>query len=124
MHRQLSLVAALLVVIGPTRAARPAAPQASVAREGERADLVVAQDGSGDFRTIQEALDAVAADNATNRIILIRNGTYREKLFLTRSHVSLVGEDRDRTRIEYAELRRIWRETHPDDWGAAVINIG
>ncbi len=26
--------------------------------------------------------------------------------------------------LEYAELRRIWRETHPDDWGAAVVNIG
>jgi hypothetical protein len=34
----------------------------------------------------------------------------------------LVGEDRDRTRIEYAELRRLWREKHPDDWGAAVVN--
>ena len=119
-----SVVAVFLVVMGLTRVATPVAPQARAAREGERADFVVAQDGSTDFRTIQEALDAVPPDNATNRIILIRNGTYREKLFITRSHVSLVGEDRDRTRIEYAELRRVWRESHPDDWGAAVINIG
>ena len=40
------------------------------------------------------------------------------------AHVSLVGEDRERTRIEFAELRRNWRASHPDDWGAAVINIG
>ena len=43
--------------------------------------LVVAQDGSGDFRTIQEALDADPAP-ATRRTasILMRNGVYREKV--------------------------------------------
>ncbi|HSP17825.1 MAG TPA: pectinesterase family protein [Thermoanaerobaculia bacterium] len=90
----------------------------------ESASLVVAQDGSGDFRTIQEAIDAIPRDNEQNRTILIRNGTYREKLFIAKSNLSLVGEDRDKTRIEYAQLRREWRASHPDDWGAAVINIG
>ena len=52
------------------------------------------------------------------------HGTYREKLMITTSHVSLVGEDRERTRIEFAELRRNWRASHFDDWGAAVVNIG
>jgi PelA/Pel-15E family pectate lyase len=92
---------------------------------GARRDrsIVVAQDGSGDFRTVQEAVDSIPKDNAYT-LILLRNGTYREKVFINASHVSIVGEDRERTRIEYAELRRIWRETHPDDWGAAVVNIG
>jgi unsaturated rhamnogalacturonyl hydrolase len=90
----------------------------------ESASLVVAQDGSGDFRTIQEAVDAIPNDNEDNRIILIRNGTYNEKVMLAKSYLSLVGEDREKTRIEYAELRKNWRATHPDDWGAAVINIG
>jgi lysophospholipase L1-like esterase len=94
------------------------------ASRGERADLIVAPDGSGNFTTIQAALDALPGRAATNRTILIRNGIYREKLFITKSHLSLVGEDRERTRIEYAELRRLWREKHPDDWGAAVVNIG
>jgi unsaturated rhamnogalacturonyl hydrolase len=85
--------------------------------------ITVAQDGSGDFRTIQAALDSIPATNAENRTILIRNGMYREKLMITTSHIALVGEDREKTRIEYAELRRNWRKTHPDDWGAAVINI-
>lgn len=87
-------------------------------------DLVVAQDGSGGFRTIQEALDAIPAGNTVRRTVLVRNGVYREKVFVTASHVSLVGEDRERTRIEFAELRRNWRQDHPDDWGAAVVNIG
>jgi len=89
----------------------------------ENASLIVAQDGSGDFRTIQEAIDAIPDDNEDNRTILIRAGTYREKLRIAKSWVSLVGEDRERTRIEFAELRRNWRAAHPDDWGAAVINI-
>jgi hypothetical protein len=91
---------------------------------GERADLVVAQDGTGDFRTIQEALDALGADAEDWRIILVRNGTYREKVFITRSRVALVGEDREQTRIVFSELRSKWRESHPDDWGAAVVNVG
>jgi pectinesterase len=90
----------------------------------ERADLVVARDGSGDFQTIQEALDAIPPGNATSKVILVRSGVYREKLFVNAGHVSLVGEDRERTRIEFAELRRDWRKDHPDDWGAAVVNIG
>jgi len=89
----------------------------------ENASLVVAQDGSGDFRTIQEAIDAIPSDNEDNRIILIRNGVYREKVMLAKSYVALVGEDREKTRIEFAELRRKWRAAHPDDYGAAVINI-
>lgn len=84
---------------------------------------VVAQDGSGDFKTIQEALDAIPSDNSRNQTILIRNGVYREKVMITTNHVALVGEDHERTRIEYAELRRNWRASHPDDWGSAVINI-
>jgi unsaturated rhamnogalacturonyl hydrolase len=90
----------------------------------ERASLVVAQDGSADYRTVQEAVDAIPGDNSVNRTILIRNGVYREKVLLNKPYVSLVGEDREKTRIEFAQLRRLWREKHPDDYGASVVNIG
>ena len=90
----------------------------------ERADIVVAQDGTGQYRTIQDALDAVPRDNAETKIILIRNGIYKEKIYVRSGHLAIVGEDRDKTIIEFAELRTNWRATHPDDWGAAVVNIG
>src|SRR5262245_34629793 len=99
-----------LLALGP-----PAAPPALI---------VVAQDGSGNFRSVQAALDSIPPGSAVPRTILVRNGVYREKLSITSSHLSLVGEDRARTVIAFAELRRNWRASHPDDWGAAVINIG
>lgn len=95
--------------------------------------VVVASDGSGDFTSIQAALDAAPDTASSPWLILIRNGTYNEKLFLTKRFITLVGEHRDSTRIVYAELRENWTKAannRPDgtgeelDWGAAVINIG
>jgi len=92
---------------------------------GERADIIVAKDGTGSFSSIQAALDAVPENASRTWIILVRSGTYSEKLFITKSNVALVGEDMETTRIVYAELRRNWRKDHnDDDWGSAVINIG
>jgi pectinesterase len=91
---------------------------------GEKANIIVAQDGSGQFTSIQDAIDSVPADNKQNVIILIRNGVYHEKLFITKSFITLVGEDRDSTRIVYAELRKNWNKEHNgSDWGSAVVNI-
>ena len=85
-YRFVPAVAALLFAVS-TRPV-PSAQRAAGRPPGERADVIVAQDGSGDFRAIQPALDAIPKDNASNRIILVRNGIYREKLYVTASHVS------------------------------------
>jgi pectinesterase len=90
----------------------------------EKANIIVAQDGSGHCKSIQDALNLIPAENRKNVIILIRKGIYREKLFITNSFVTLVGEDRDSTRIVYAELRKNWNNEHNgSDWGSAVVNI-
>jgi pectinesterase len=86
--------------------------------------LIVDPKGPGTFRTIQAALDSLPDDAPTTRVILIRAGLYAEKIYVTKRRVALVGEDRKKTRIVFAELRKNWRKDHPDDWGAAVINIG
>jgi pectinesterase len=99
---------------------------AASAREVVRQDreVVVSQDGTGDHRTIQAALDAIPASDTGSVTIFIRKGVYREKLFLRRPRVTLVGEDRDSTRIVYPELRRHWTAAHGgSDWGAATVNI-
>ncbi|MBS3944404.1 MAG: hypothetical protein KGZ42_02825 [Melioribacter sp.] len=90
----------------------------------ERADLIVAKDGSGNFKTITEALNAAPSNNEKTCIILVKNGTYNEKLYITKSNIALVGEDRDSTRIVYAELRRNWLAApNRTDWGSGTINI-
>jgi pectinesterase len=96
----------------------------SDARSGENATVVVAQDGTGKYRSIQQALDAVPPDHEQRIVILVKNGIYNEKLFIIRSNIAVVGEDRDSTRIVYPELRRTWIKDHDSsDWGAATINI-
>ena len=92
----------------------------------DKVDIIVAQDGSGQFTKIQDAINSVPAENNQNVLILIRNGVYHEKLFITKSFITLVGEDRDSTRIIYAQLRSQINRTPLDmnwDWGTAVINI-
>jgi pectinesterase len=87
----------------------------------ENADLIVARDGSGDFNSIQEAINSVPAQNTELIIILIKNGTYEEEIRIDKNNIALVGEDRDCTRIEFYK---------PYDWdsvytkvGRAVVNI-
>ena len=106
-----------LLLAPPLLAAAPKARPAGV-------DLVVAQDGSGDFTTIQAALDALPRTATRTRVVLVRNGVFREKVFVTKSRLAIVGEDREKTRIELGVLRRDWRKGHADDWGAAVVNVG
>lgn len=89
----------------------------------EHADIIVAQDGSGHFTTIQAAINSIPKGNDRNVTILVRNGVYQEKLFISNSFLSIVGEDRDSTRIVYAELRKNWLKNNPTDWGSATVNI-
>lgn len=66
-------------------------------------DLVVAQDGSGDFSTVQEAINAVPDFRKKPTRIFIRNGVYREKIIIpdTKHSLALVGEDKYKTVLSY-----------------------
>lgn len=68
----------------------------ALARYVRHYDFVVAKDGSGDFFTIQEAIDAVPDYRKNVRTtILIRRGVYQEKLVVPESKInlSLIGEE-------------------------------
>ena len=59
-------------------------------------DFVVAKDGSGDFFTIQEAVNAVPDFRKERRTtILLRKGVYKEKLIIPESKInlSLIGQE-------------------------------
>ncbi|MBC7368311.1 MAG: Ig-like domain-containing protein [Undibacterium sp.] len=65
--------------------------------------LTVAADGTGDFCTVQGALDFIPDGNTAPVRLFIRKGTYREIVFFTdKHHVTILGEDRRETVIAYA----------------------
>jgi hypothetical protein len=68
------------------------------------AAVTVAADGSGDFATVQGAIDWVPAGNTVPRTITVRAGVYEELVYLgsRQPFVTLRGEDRAGTVITYA----------------------
>ena len=86
--------------------------------------VVVAADGSGDFTTIQAAINQLPDSAAGPRTIFIKNGTYTEKLFVQKPNIIFEGESRDKTIITYSIARDEWRCEHKDDWGVATLNVG
>lgn len=69
-------------------------------------DFVVAADGSGDFRTVQEAIDAVPDFRKNVTSILIMPGIYKEKLVLppSKTNVSFVGTDATKTILTFDDF--------------------
>jgi pectinesterase len=67
--------------------------------------LTVAADGSGEYRTIQEAVLAVRDFMQVSAVIFIKNGTYREKLLIPsqKTNITLLGESREGVVIAYGD---------------------
>src|SRR3989442_1353535 len=85
-QQQLSALVACVVVFAAPRMANAAF------------EVTVAGDGSGNFKTVQAAVDS-APDNGTNQFIIrIKPGTYREKLVVPSAKrlLAFVGEDAER----------------------------
>ncbi|MBR1584131.1 MAG: pectin methylesterase [Clostridia bacterium] len=70
---------------------------------------LVAKDGSGDFASIQAAVDAVPAGQAAH--IHILPGVYEERVILNKSRVRLTGEDRKNTVITHSACAK---DRYPD----------
>lgn len=66
-------------------------------------DIVVAKDGSGDFMTVQQAVNAVTDNLSTRTLIFVKKGIYNEKVLIpaTKQNVSLIGQDSASTIITY-----------------------
>ena len=71
--------------------------------QGIQYKMVVAKDGSGDFTTIQGAIDATKSFPDKRITIYIKNGVYHEKVRVPSWNpmLSLIGEDAGKTIITY-----------------------
>ncbi|TDO22790.1 pectinesterase family protein [Pedobacter duraquae] len=91
--------------------------------------LVVAQDGSGDFKTVQEAINAVPDFRKVKTTIFIKKGIYKEKLNLSASKkmVHLLGEDLNKTILtydDYAAKKNIFGEEKGTSGSASFYVYG
>ncbi|GGY00110.1 carbohydrate esterase [Massilia dura] len=65
--------------------------------------VTVGANGDGDFSTVQGALDHVPDRPARRTTVFVKNGDYEEIVyFRNKRDLSIVGEDRDKVRIHYA----------------------
>lgn len=64
-------------------------------------DAVVAQDGSGDYKTVSEAIEAAPAQRVKPWLIFVKEGYYKEHVEIPESKpfIHLIGENRDNVRI-------------------------
>ena len=81
--------------------------------------IVVARDGTGQFRTVDEALEVCRAFMDYHKVIFIKKGTYKEKLIIPQwlQHVELCGEDRDETVITWDDHANIRTADRPNGMG-------
>ena len=64
---------------------------------------IVAKDGSGQYKTVQAALDAIPAGNTKPVTIYIKKGTYKEVVIVDarKNFISLIGEDKSNTILTF-----------------------
>ena len=67
--------------------------------QGQQKMITVDQTGKGDFKSIQDAINSLPEQATAPRIIFIRKGIYKEKIFVEKNFVSLIGEDRNNTQL-------------------------
>ena len=71
--------------------------------------IVVARDGTGEFRTIGEAIEVCRAFMDYHKVIFVKRGIYKEKLIIPSwlDNIEILGEDVENTIITYDDHANI-----------------
>jgi pectinesterase len=96
--------------------------RAALGVEMPKPDIIVAADSTGNFTTIQAALDSIPKTNAERVVIFIKSGIYHEKFRVDPSFVTLLGQSRTDTEIEFPQLDTNF-DQNTDPIGRAVVNV-
>lgn len=69
----------------------------------KKANLTVAADGSGDVKTVGEAIAKVPENNKTRFVIFIKKGVYTEQIRIpaNKPYISFIGESAETTRLNF-----------------------
>ena len=81
--------------------------------------LVVDRDGTGQFRTVDEAIEVCRAFMDYHKVIFVKKGVYKEKLIIPSwlQNIEICGEDRDLTVITYDDHANIRTPERPNGMG-------
>ena len=81
--------------------------------------IVVARDGTGEFRTVDEAIEVCRAFMDYHKVIFVKRGTYKEKLIIPQwlQNIEICGEDRDQTVITFDDHANIKTAERPGGMG-------
>lgn len=87
-------------------------------------DAIVAQDGSGDYTTVQGAIDAAPANRVKPWLIFVKNGNYKEHVDIPANKPMLhfIGQDRDKAVILDDKLCGGENALHVSKGATVVIN--
>lgn len=98
-------------------------------------DAVVAADGSGDFTSVQEAIDAAPDNSSVPYLIFVENGEYDELVLIPESKpfIHLIGQDKEKTVIKHtinnggnSDVGYEWSTNNPqsDNYGySSVVEV-
>lgn len=103
--------------------------QHSTSAQASGAHLIVAQDGSGNYTSIQSAVDAIPAGNPNHTVIYIKSGTYKEIVTVpaNKPYVTFFGQDENNTIITYDNYHNKQKPgggTYGTDGSASVFIAG
>lgn len=87
-------------------------------------DVVIAADGSGDYSSLQEAIDAAPAGRATPWLIFIKNGEYKGHVNIpaNKPYLHFIGQDRDKVIITDDRLCGGDNAVHVSVGATVVVN--
>ena len=83
---------------------------AQAAKSYDNPDTIfVARDGTGEFRTIDEAIEVCRAFMDYHKVIFVKNGIYKEKLLIPQwlQNIEICGESAEKTIITYDDHANI-----------------
>lgn len=81
--------------------------------------LIVARDGTGQFRNVDEAIEVCRAFMDYHKVIFVKRGVYKEKLVIPQwlQNVEICGEDRDEAIITWDDHANIKTFERPNGMG-------
>jgi pectin methylesterase-like acyl-CoA thioesterase len=101
----------VLIGAGAGCAAEPSTPAEAPATPLGKT-VVVAADGSGDYKTVQEAVDAAPNRSTQRFVIRIKPGTYKEKIRIPRDKgpITFLGENAETTILTFDDAASTVRD--------------